>query len=216
MPAAHEQVLYAVDLAGTASFALSGALRALDRKPDVVGMLILASSAAVGGGVFRDLVLRREILFLRDGMYPLMVVLAVAAVCVFPKWILRREKMFQYFDAVGLGVFTAFTAQLTHRAGVNPLSVLFVATFAGCIGGIARDLMMGKETLVMSNQVYVTPAIFGAAALILLDRFANLPGSGFWAAMAITTLIRCCAIRWDWRLPRLFDVPRATRQPKGL
>lgn len=216
MSATSQQLLYAVDLAGTASFALSGALRALDRKPDVVGMLILASSAAVGGGVFRDLVLRRDVLFLQDGMYPLMILLAVAAVCVFPKWILRREKMFQYFDAVGLGVFTAFTAQLTHRAGVNPLSVLFVATFAGCIGGVARDLMMGKETLVMSNQVYVTTAIFGTAALILLDRFSNLPGSGFWAAMAITTTIRWCAIAWDWRLPRLFDVPRASKPTRGL
>ena len=41
-------LLHAIDLFGTASFAFSGALRAIDRRPDFVGMVILAGSHGRG------------------------------------------------------------------------------------------------------------------------------------------------------------------------
>ncbi|MEZ0263566.1 MAG: trimeric intracellular cation channel family protein, partial [Phycisphaerae bacterium] len=106
-------ILYWVDLAGVAGFALSGALRAVDRRPDFVGMLILACCTAMGGGAVRDVLLGREVAFLRNGAYPLVVLLAVVAVCVFPATLIRRKRVFEYFDAIGLGVFTALTASLT-------------------------------------------------------------------------------------------------------
>jgi uncharacterized membrane protein YeiH len=196
--------IYAVDLLGTASFALSGALRALDRRPDFVSMLILAASTAVGGGILRDVVLKRDILFLQDVGYPLVILLSVTAVFMFPLHLLRRERVFRYFDAIGLGVFSASTAAVTwHTPGVNVLSVLFVATAAGCAGGVIRDLMIDKPTLVMANELYVTPVIVGAAALMLAERMgASLPGA-FAVAMTVTTSLRILAIRLDWRLPRI-------------
>jgi uncharacterized membrane protein YeiH len=196
--------IYAVDLLGTASFALSGALRAVDRRPDFVGMLILATSAAVGGGVLRDVVLKRDILFLHDVGYPLVVLLAVAAVCVFPFHLSRRERTFRYFDAIGLGVFSASTAAVTwHTPGVNALSVLFVATATGCAGGVVRDLLIGKPTLVLANELYVTPAILGAGALMVAERCGASEAGSFVVAMLVTTLLRVCAIRFEWRLPMI-------------
>jgi uncharacterized membrane protein YeiH len=207
MPAAAFNALYAIDLLGTAGFAISGALRAIDRRPDYVGMLILATSAAAGGGVLRDVVLKRDILFLHDVGYPLAVLVSVVAVCMFPLHLLRRERVFRYFDAVGLGVFSASTAAVTwHTPGVNALSVLFVATAAGCAGGVIRDLMIGKPTLVLTNELYVTPAIFGAAALMAAEVLGAPAPVPFALAMTITTAIRMAAIRWDWRLPRILAV----------
>jgi len=196
--------IYVVDLLGTASFAFSGALRAVDRRPDFVGMLILATCAAAGGGVLRDVVLRRDILFLHDFHYPLMILLSVVAVCLFPGHLLRHERAFRYFDAVGLGVFSASTAAITwHTPGVNVLSVLFVATAAGCAGGVVRDLLIEKPTLVLANELYVTPAILGAGALIVAESLGVPAVAAFTIAMGITTLIRVMAIRWEWRLPRI-------------
>src|SRR4051812_37747279 len=194
--------IYAVDLLGTASFALSGALRAVDRRPDFVGMLIVATSAAVGGGVLRDVILKRDILFLHDVGYPLVVLLAVAAVCVFPFQFSRRERTFRYFDAIGLGVFTASTAAVTwHTPGVNALSVLFVATVTGCAGGVVRDLLIDKPTLVRANELYVPPAILGAGALMIAERCGLAEPGPFVVAMLVTTVLRTCAIRYEWRLP---------------
>ncbi len=46
-----------LDLCGVFVFALSGALAAVFRKLDVVGVVVLGSVAAVGGGLTRDLLL---------------------------------------------------------------------------------------------------------------------------------------------------------------
>jgi uncharacterized membrane protein YeiH len=206
--------IYAVDLLGTASFAFSGALRAIDRRPDFVGMLILASVTALGGGVLRDVILKRDILFLHDFAYPLMVLVSVIAVTLFPAHVVRRERVFRYFDAVGLGVFSASTAAMTlHTPGVSPLSVLFVATAAGCAGGVARDLMINKPSLVLANELYVTPAILGTAGLILAERLGASAQASFFVAMIVTTMLRMLAIRFEWRLPRIPAVAPAEKGP---
>jgi uncharacterized membrane protein YeiH len=122
----------------------------------------------------------------------------------FPAHLVRRERVFRYFDAIGLGVFSASTAAVTwHTPGVNALSVLFVATAAGCAGGVVRDVMIDKPTLVMANELYVTPAILGAAALMLAERLGASWSASFAVAMTVTTLLRVLAIHFEWRLPRI-------------
>ncbi len=46
-----------LDLVGIVAFAVSGALMAIGRDYDVVGIAILAVVTALGGGIVRDLVL---------------------------------------------------------------------------------------------------------------------------------------------------------------
>jgi uncharacterized membrane protein YeiH len=54
-----EDPLYALDLFGTAVFAVSGALAAGRRHMDLFGVLVIAAVTAVGGGTVRDLLLDR-------------------------------------------------------------------------------------------------------------------------------------------------------------
>ncbi len=61
-------IIYVLDLVGTASFAFSGALRTLHKRIDIVGMAILAGATAIGGSVVRDVILNRQVLMLH---YPL-------------------------------------------------------------------------------------------------------------------------------------------------
>ena len=49
-----EEVL---NLIGTFVFAVSGALLAVRKNYDIVGMVVLAEITAIGGGVIRDLVI---------------------------------------------------------------------------------------------------------------------------------------------------------------
>ncbi len=207
MAANAQTLFYAIDLFGTASFAFSGALRAMDRKPDFVGMLILAGATAVGGSVLRDMILNRDVLLLRDAGYPLVIVIAVVATFLWPALLRRHESMFRYFDAIGLGVFSAITASVAWGTpGINPLSVLLIATMTGCAGGVVRDVIIDKTTLVLSNELYVTPVIIGAAALMLVEMLFGSSLAGFCTAMIATTALRLLAIRFDWRLPRLLAV----------
>ena len=52
-----EYMLFVLDLIGTAAFALSGAMTAVRRQMDLLGVMILGMVTAVGGGMIRDLIL---------------------------------------------------------------------------------------------------------------------------------------------------------------
>jgi len=199
-----EQLIYAIDLFGTASFAFSGAIRAIDRRPDFVGMLILAGATAVGGSMLRDVILTRPVVFLHNWHYPFVILLSVMVTCLFPAALYKQERFFKYFDAFGLGTFAAITADIAWASpGVNPLSVLFVATFTGCAGGVIRDLLIQKPSLVLANELYVTPVIIGAAGLMAARSIGINQEKSLVAALLIATSIRLMAIHWNWRLPRV-------------
>ena len=201
-------VVYALDLFGTASFAFSGALRVLDRKPDIVGMLILAAATAIGGSILRDAILGRAPIVFTDQGYPLVILLSVLITFFFPVSMLKNAHLFQYFDAVGFGIFSAITAN--YAWGIvhyHPLSVVLIATLCGCAGGIVRDLIIQKPTVVLSNELYLTPVVLGVVGLILVRHFIGFGEiTGFFTAFIITITIRIGAIIYDWRLPRVFYV----------
>ncbi len=202
-----DNIIYTIDLFGTASFAFSGAMRVIDRRPDVIGMLILAGATAVGGSILRDVVLSRPVAILRDVGYPAVILAATLITFFFPAFIRRRERLFKYFDAVGLGVFSAITANLaSNTPGMNPLSVLAIACVCGCAGGVIRDVIINKPTLVLENELYVTPVMIGAATQMLLQYLGAPSLVSFTTSLLVTSGFRILAIIFDWRLPRILSV----------
>ena len=55
-----ELLLNIIEYIGTIAFAISGALIAIENKMDILGVVILGSTTAVGGGLFRDIMLGRD------------------------------------------------------------------------------------------------------------------------------------------------------------
>jgi uncharacterized membrane protein YeiH len=196
-------MLYVLDLLGTSAFAFSGALCAIRRRPDPVGMVILATATAIGGGMIRDVLLGSPARVLADVNY-LLVTLLSAGICIFaPRILLHQRRFFLYFDALGLGVFSAIGAAFAIKQNMNPLSVLFIAAITGAGGGIVRDVLLGKMPVVLYRDIYIS-AVMAGAGLMMLLRLTPLPE---WAppvsAFAATTTIRVLAIRFNWRLPRI-------------
>ena len=52
----NELILLCMEMVGTVAFALSGAMTALRRQMDLLGVMILGLITAVGGGVLRSCV----------------------------------------------------------------------------------------------------------------------------------------------------------------
>jgi uncharacterized membrane protein YeiH len=78
----HGGILYALDLAGVAVFAVSGVLAARSRGVDLLGVIVIAALTALGGGSLRDLLLHRHPIFwIPDARY-LTVVIASALLTV--------------------------------------------------------------------------------------------------------------------------------------
>jgi len=106
-------VLLIFEIIGTISFAISGAVTALQKKMDIFGVVILGLTTAVGGGVIRDLILgQTPPATFRNPLYALVAV-ATAVVVFFPA--VRRlfgrhhrsyELVLLVMDSLGLGVFT--------------------------------------------------------------------------------------------------------------
>ncbi len=53
-------IFHFLDLLGTAAFAISGALFAMNKKMDPFGVFIIAFVTAVGGGTLRDMLIDRN------------------------------------------------------------------------------------------------------------------------------------------------------------
>ncbi|MDR1492513.1 MAG: trimeric intracellular cation channel family protein [Planctomycetaceae bacterium] len=198
--------IYVLDLFGTGAFAFSGALRVVDRRPDFVGMLILAIATAIGGGIFRDTVLNRDPVALTNIGYPLVILFSTFVTFFFPASVLRRATLFKYFDAVGLGAFTAFTSQTAWNMQLNPFALITIAGCSGCAGGVIRDVTVQKPTIILDNDLYVTPVILGSLGFMIVSSLGGNHIAAAIIAFLLTTGLRIVSIIWNVRLPRVLWV----------
>lgn len=203
-------VIYGFDLIGTAAFAISGALRAMDRRPDFIGMLLLAGITAIGGGMIRDAILGREAAVLSDPAYFWMILAPVVLIYFYPSSFWKRADLFNYFDAFGYGAFAGVAANIGVQLGMNLFAVLILAVLTGCGGGVIRDVILSKPSQPLNDELYVIPVLLGATALYLWNWFPVLPLSseqmktwGFLIAFILTTGGRLVAIVWNIHLPRV-------------
>ena len=98
---------------GTVAFAVSGALTAMHKKMDLLGVIVLGVTTAVGGGIIRDILLGiTPPLAFRDPL-AVMVAIAVSVILFFPcvrRGLMHNQRLFDavllVMDSVGLGIFT--------------------------------------------------------------------------------------------------------------
>jgi uncharacterized membrane protein YeiH len=206
--------LTVLELLGTVSFALSGAMTAIKKDADFFGVLFLGVLTAVGGGVFRDMLLG---IFppaaFTDKTYVGLSLVSSAVLFLIVYWhqrqYLKKEEMVDFinniFDALGLGVFTVAGVQATQAAGYgeNLFLCLFLGLITGVGGGVLRDIMVNEIPFVLKKRVYAIASLAGALVYILLDQSfpsAKIPISVF--SVLLVFAIRMLSTRFRWNLPR--------------
>lgn len=204
-------MLFALDLAAVFAFALSGALLAVEKRFDIVGLVILAEVTAIGGGVMRDLAIGAVPPAAFVHVEYVLVPLGAALLAFFAHRQLERALApVLLFDAAGLALYAvAGTAKAgAHGLGPVPAVALGVVTAVG--GGVLRDLLGGEvPTVLRSDSVlYAIPA-FLAAVVVAATRSAGVYGPGIaLAAAAGAFALRVLALRRGWRAPRPRIRPR--------
>src|SRR5690349_22740585 len=111
-------LLSALDYAGVATFAASGALMAAEKRQDLVTFLFFAAITGVGGGTLRDLLIGAPVFWVADPGYS--IVCVVVAILV---WVTRRGLPGQtllWLDAVGLCVYATVGAAKALSLGISP------------------------------------------------------------------------------------------------
>ena len=161
--------LLLLDLAGTAVFALNGALTAIRRaRLDIVGVLTLGMVTAVGGGIIRDVIIDSlPPATFRDWRY--LVVAAAGALIAFA-WGRKLDRLalpIEVLDAVGLSLFAITGATKALDAGLGPLQAVILGAVTAVGGGTLRDVLIGRVPTVLSSGLYAIPALVGALITVV-------------------------------------------------
>jgi len=199
-------LFYLLDLFGVAVFAISGALVAMRRSMDALGVIVIATVTATGGGTLRDVLLdRHPIFWLTDPAYPFVIIASATAVLVYSRFREPPGSSLLIADAFGLALFTVSGAQIAEQANLPAISVVLLATMTGVAGGVLRDILCAEIPLVLRRDIYATASIAGAAVYLVLKQTA-LPIAGITLiAMVAVFALRLAAIVWGLHLPR-FDL----------
>ena len=201
-------LLYALDLFGVAVFAASGALAGISARFDLLGVLVLASITAVGGGTIRDVLLSRHPIFwIKDSGPIYTIIVATAVTLVWVHFLPIPTDALLIADALGLAVFAISGAQVAEKAACRALVIVLMGTLTGAGGGVLRDLLSAKVPLILRQDIYASAAIAGIAVYLLL-RAAKVPTAWAFAAGFVTVAAtRLAAIAFELKLP-VFSLPQ--------
>lgn len=202
MPA--DAVAYALELLGILAFATSGALLAIRRGFDVVGIVALAETTALGGGVLRDLLIGdTPPAALRDPLYVVIPLVAVAVTFFLHPRFERLRTAVLVFDAGGLGLFavTGTLKALEADLGVLPCTILGVTTAVG--GGVLRDVLARQtpELFTPDSVLYAVPATVGAGIVAVAYTAGSPPPVLAVAAALFVVAFRLLALWRGWHAP---------------
>ncbi|GAB2598696.1 trimeric intracellular cation channel family protein [Pseudactinotalea suaedae] len=188
---------------GVFAFALSGALMAVRKEMDVVGMFVLAAVTAVGGGLTRDLLLGLRPAALQNPWWWLIVAVATLIVFFFSRVVDRLRRAVLLCDAVGLGLFCATSTTIALQVGLGQLEAILVGTVGGVAGGVLRDVLAGEIPSVLrrDTQLYVVPAVLGCALLAVASTTGLDGGPLIVLAGAAIAVVRILALWRGWKAP---------------
>ena len=190
-----------VDFVGCFAFAVSGGVRAVERRLDPFGIVFLAFVAATFGGIIRDVVIGAvpPVAFATWHYFAISCLAGLA--CIFAyKPIARLAAPVAVFDAIGLGLYVVIGTRKAMDAGLSPLMAAVLGMLTAIGGGIGRDILAAQTPMVLHKEIYALAALLGALVVSIGDYY-HLPDLLVAAAGAATaTLLRLAAMRWDWNL----------------
>jgi uncharacterized membrane protein YeiH len=196
-------IIYILDLTGTAAFAASGAWVGVRKHMDMFGVLVLGTVTAVGGGTLRDLLLGDIPPFsLQDETY-IYIAIGVSLIVFINR---DRFKVFEkpllYFDAIGLGTFVIIGTTKAIDFQMGTLGAVLMGVMTGTAGGVLRDLLANQVPFILRREIYASACIVGGTLLVVLEHFGIIrPIAALIAAGTVIT-VRLLAIHFDWSLPK--------------
>ena len=204
-----------LEIAGTVSFAISGAMAALEKKVDLFGVIVLGITTALAGGIFRDMLVGRvPPAAFSDGTY--MKIAFVTSVIVFlAAWMFSDkyvnniqviDTINNIFDAAGLGAFTITGAKVAMSMGYtdNSFFVIFLGMVTGVGGGILRDLMIGEIPFILRKRIYAVASLLGGCVYYVLLSKDVADMTAAFIGIGIVFGLRMLATIFRWNLPKAF------------
>ena len=194
-----------MNIIGLVAFAITGSLKAIEAKLDLLGITVLGTMTALGGGITRDLLVNHipnalksisDMSFAILGVWLALIIYKIFGLDIKNKYIILIP------DAIGLSAFTTTGAIIAYNSEVSFFGIIILATLTGVGGGIISDILLGKVPSVLRDDFYASCAIIGAIAfyIVLLSGFSLAVAS--FVCSVVVLMVRIVAIMYDWKLPK--------------
>ena len=189
-----------LDLLGLAVFALTGALLAAKEKQTFVTMAFFALVTGVGGGTVRDLLIDAPVFWMGDPWAAAICFATAIVVWLTPiRW--WEGKLLDFADGAGLTAYAVLGSAKAVSYGVPPVPAILMGIITGCVGGIIRDVVAGRPSIIMRPELYVTAGAL-SACLTVAGMYFGFANPLVWGVAWIAGYgLRGAAIRWKWCLP---------------
>jgi uncharacterized membrane protein YeiH len=208
-----ETVLYIIELIGVISFSAAGAMIAIDKETDMLGVLILSLVTCFGGGLTRDVILTDRLPALFSMHVELIICVSTSFLIFLSAAMFKREyvaeeetvnKINNVLDALGIGIFAAAGTGMFVDKGA--LVAVFAGTVTAVGGGLLRDIMLRDVPFILCKKVYCVAVILGSALYYIFETYVFTGTEGSVAStiicLSVVFIIRMCATRYKWHIPK--------------
>jgi len=194
--------LYWITLIAVIVSSASGVLKAGFKKYDLFGVIIIAVATGLGGGSLRDMLLDREVFWIRDQIFFIASLSSAVIIFITARLVKISPRFFLIPDAAGLATFGIAGTLVSLMVGAPWLVASFMGVMTGTMGGIFRDILSHEPPVVFQSTLYATVSwagslLFIALVYLQLDVTIAAIVSGFSIFFA-----RMIAIRFDISLPK--------------
>ncbi len=117
-----ELVVLTMNYIGVFAFAVSGALKGIDKNMDIFGRAFLGLATAFGGGIIRDIIAGNvpPLMFRSEPDFIIAIAAITITICMYRR-VANAVRLLPYFDAVGLDAFAALGGAVALNVGLGPL-----------------------------------------------------------------------------------------------
>jgi len=203
-----ENIHFWIGVIATIAFAVTGVLAIADRGVDLFGVLVLGVITAIGGGTIRDMILGAPVFWSENQLYVWLALGASVLTFVAESFFTQPQiyRWMLYIDGFGAALFGIQGANKAWGMDFGlPVAPVILGVITAIGGGLIRDILAGRKTLIMSHEFYAIPVTLGCCAYVLILNF--LPQyalEGSVACMLGIFGLRAAAIHWDLRVPNMF------------
>jgi len=192
-------------MAGTVAFTVSAVLTVLPKGTNLWSASVFGIITAIGGGTIRDVILDVPVFWAVDLNYIWVSLGASLAVFISQNFFTRKliYSSILYLDGFGVALFAIEAAdKVWYLAFGRPLAPIILGIVTAIGGGLIRDVLAGRQTLLMGRELYAIPVLLGCTFYVAL--LGLLPAFRLNGAVVCCLCIfglRAAAIHWDLSVP---------------
>ena len=196
---------YYLGMIGMIAFSVTAVLAVSDKGIDLFGAIVMGLITATGGGTLRDVIIEVPIFWSIDQNYLWISIVASILAFYGNRWVAKKRiyQLMLYLDGVGVALFAIQAASKVYDLDFAlPLGPIMLGVITAIGGGLIRDVLAGKPTLLMRRELYAVPLTLGCIFYIfLINQFPNSRGLIALACVVFTFAFRAAAIYWKLTVP---------------